>query len=353
MDSDRVRGQGFWVRGRLVTASIVALALVARRGHAGTVTEVHYTMGTYFTITVLDAREADARAAMRRCFADARRLEAVFSRYDSTSELSRLNASHATVSTLSDDMAELLDRALTLRAVTGGTFDVTIGGLTALWRERAVWPVNVAPNATRTGVQLRGHDLLRVDPTVQLDFDGIAKGFAVDRCVALLRTAGVRRALVSLGESSQYALGAPAGESGWPIAVRGVDSDTTIGTIRLRDQALSVSSVFGHNRTVGTRRIGHIIDPASGRPLRSDALALVVADNATDAEAYSKAVLIWGARPELAGATHASPLQGIGARHRFQAALYIANGLVATWRDEAMHFTPAPRSIRAAEEPLR
>src|SRR5262249_55444168 len=52
----------------------------------------------------------------------------------------------------------------------------------------------------------------------RLDFDGIAKGFAVDACVARLRAAGVRRALVSLGESSIYAIGAPAGDSYWRVA---------------------------------------------------------------------------------------------------------------------------------------
>ncbi|HUI24700.1 MAG TPA: FAD:protein FMN transferase [Candidatus Kryptonia bacterium] len=316
------------------------------------VTEVHYTMGTYFTITIDGADDETTRAAMRSCFADARRVESVFSRFDSTSELSRVNADAAPATTVSADMAELISRALELRDATGGTFDVTIGSLTALWRESPTWPPAASFNDPRARIRLQGRTLVRTAPNPTLDFDGIAKGYAVDRCVALLRRAEIARALVNLGESSQYALGAPRGGDGWPIAVRGDRADATIGTIRLRDQALSASAVFGHSRTLAGRRIGHIIDPATGNPLRTNAVAVVVADNATDAEAFSKAALIWGARAHHQRATDASPVQGSGPPRSVQAILYIEDDHVSRWHGDAMRFVPAYRPIAAAAEPL-
>ena len=321
--------------------------LFATSAHAAVITEVHYTMGTYFTMTVDAVEDSSARRVMRSCFADARHVETVFSRFDPASELNRVNADPAQTIALGADMADLLGRALSLHDATHGAFDVAIGDVTAFWRESATWPAVVSRNTTRERIRLRGHTLVKVDPSARLDFDGIAKGYAVDRCVVLLRRAGVTRALVSLGESSQYALGAPEGETGWSIALRGDDPTATVGTIRLRDQALSASAVFGHSRTLAGQRIGHIIDPETGAPLHASALAVVVADNATDAEAFSKAALIWGARGNRVGALH-----GPSPSRRIQAVVYVEDGRVSRWRSDAIHFVPARRFLRPGEEPL-
>src|SRR5262245_63791079 len=88
-------------------------------------------MGTYFRITVDDPAD---RPAMRRCFGEARRLEAVFSRFDPGSELSRVNTGGPGAVQVSRDLAQLLRASQRLAAATGGTFDVTVGPLTALWR---------------------------------------------------------------------------------------------------------------------------------------------------------------------------------------------------------------------------
>lgn len=340
----------------LVLVASAALGLGARATLAAPVSEVHYTMGTYFSIRTEGMPEAPARAAMRQCFTEARRLEGIFSRFDRGSELSRLNAdSEARRARLSETMADLLRRALLLRDATGGTFDVTIGALTALWRDSATWPAATTIRRDGIGdrldrVGLHDRELLRIRPGVQLDFDGVAKGYAVDRCVALLRAAGVGRALVSLGESSQYALGAPDGQRGWTVLVRGTAPGMVLGTLRLRDQALSASAVLGHSRELAGHRVGHIIDPETGRPLRDNALAVVVADNATDAEAYSKAVLIWGSRGRghFAARLERSPLPSLAG------ALYVDDGKVTGWRGNAIQFRPyrRPRPLTAAEEPL-
>src|SRR5262249_18730124 len=130
-------------------------------------------------------------------------------------------------------------------------------------------------------------------PGARLDVDGIAKGYAVDVCADRLRAAGVSRALVSLGESSLYAIGAPEDAAHWRLAVRGPDPETVVGWLGLRDIAASVSATFG---SAGRRRgaVAHIIDPRSGRPLADDAVAVVLASSATDAEGWTKALLVWG-----------------------------------------------------------
>jgi thiamine biosynthesis lipoprotein len=196
-----------------------------------------------------------------------------------------------------------------------------------------------AARATVGGVT-HEHGRVRIAPGTRLDFDGIAKGYAVDACVARLRAARVRRAFVSFGESSLYALGAPPTAAAWEVAVRGLDPDAAVGTLHLRDQAVSVSGT----RSASGRR-GTIVDPTSGNVLDSDRVAVVVAASATDAEAYSKALLVWGpaglARLERIGDVQAAVVSERGAE--------LGPGMRA-----AAVYAPlsAPRPLRRAEEGL-
>jgi thiamine biosynthesis lipoprotein len=316
-------------------ALVLALALPAVAA-ARPVTELHYVMGTYFRITV----DEGARGAARECFREARRLEAVFSRFDPGSELSRVNAAAGRATRVSDDMAALLGRAARLTAATGGAFDVTVGGVTALWRA-ADAPSPDALRRARAGVgpthaRLAGR-LLRLAPGTRLDFDGVAKGWAVDACVARLRAAGVGSALVSLGESSVYALGAPPGAAAWRLALRGTDPSRAVGVLRLRDAALSVSATRGP----GGRP--HIVDPRRGRPLGEPAVAAIVAGSATDAEAWSKALLLRGAG-DVAGVERAA---GVGA-------IAVDAGAVHAGRRGRAVFAalPTPLPLTALEEDL-
>lgn len=306
-------------------------------------TEVHYVMGTYLRLTVDD----EARSAARPCFRQVRRLEEIFSRYDVASELSRVNAAAGDPTPVSPDFGRLLRRALDLRAATEGAFDVTIGALMALWRGPGPAPDATALAAARAGLggaAVAGETLV-LHPATRLDFDGIAKGYAVDACVAGLRAGGIERALVSLGESSLYGLGAPEGAPAWRLDVRGADPETAVGTLDLRDRAASISATYGGaGRHAGGR--AHIIDPRLGRPLVEEAVGVVVAASATDAEAYSKALLVWGP----AGAERIEQLGAAGAVHLGRAGVTAGAGAV-----RAGLFTPLPepRPLVAAAEALR
>jgi thiamine biosynthesis lipoprotein len=329
-------------------AGLLVLALLASHpAVAAPITEVHYVMGTYFQITAEHEDVVRARTAVRRCFVTARRLDELFSRFDAASELSRLNArADEQVVTVSAEMAALLRRALQLQGVTDGGFDVSVGRLTQLWRTATARPpATVVAAALHSGgagsFTLAGRRLIR-HPGVVIDLDGIAKGWAVDRCVQQLRADGIEHALLNFGESSLYAIGAPRGADGWPITLRGLDPQRALGVLMLRDQAVSISAVFGRPRRVGGRRIGHIIDPRSGQPLPSPAVAVVVAASATDAEAFSKALLIDASGRWLSAA--AGALGGT--------LLITPHGLRRTG---ALPFTPfaGGRPIPAAAEALR
>ncbi|MBI3783458.1 MAG: FAD:protein FMN transferase [Deltaproteobacteria bacterium] len=327
-------------------ATVLILLLTLRGATLGEpVAEIHYIMGTYFRISADGGKPSATRAAMRRCFRQTRSLEALFSRFDAASELNRINHDTSPELPISRDMAALLTQATRLTLATDGTFDVAAGALTALWRGAEQWPGDEAiRNAKRLvgeeAFRVRGRRLLR-RPGVRLDLDGIAKGYAVDLCAEQLRQHGVDSALLNLGESSLYGLGAPRGAKDWEVTLRDLNGDGALGTIRLRDQALSVSAVFGHEHRIGTQRVGHIIDPRNGRPLTTAALAAVVMPSATAAEAWSKAVLIEG------------ELKTFATRNRRAGALLVRPGTFAKTGRISFQRAPVVREITASEEPLR
>lgn len=332
---------------------LILLAGVPHPAAAATITEVHYVMGTYLRVTADAADATTARAAMGRCFTLVRRLEERFSRFDPKSELSQLNAAPDTSegNSVGPEMAALLRRALQLEQATGGAFNVAVGAVTQLWRTTAEWPDAAELNAVRAtaapgAFRFAGDRLVHRRGAV-LDVDGIAKGWAVDHCVAELRRAGVRRAFINFGESSLYALGAPPNARAWRVMVRGLEAQQALGTVRLRDAAVSVSGVFGHERRIGATRVGHIVDPRTAQPLMTPALAVVVAASATDAEAWSKAVLIRNGAGEVpvAAATLASGM--------IDGALLVRHDGVQRLGRIGFTAFRTPRRIPAAAEPLR
>jgi thiamine biosynthesis lipoprotein len=260
-------------------------------------------MGTLLEATLVGADARELRAALGTLFAEAERLDGLFTTWDAASETSRLNAAAGSgPRPVAPELSELLARSQALSRLTRGSFDVTVGPLVALWREaghRGAPPSREAMAEALRGVgssrlRVLGDGRAELAAGASVTLSGVAKGFALDRMLPLLHAAGVDAALLSFGQSSAWALGAPPGHAGWRLLARAPDGGFA-GVLTLRDRALSVSGSLGQSVEIGGRRFGHVIDPRSGEPLESESLALVVAPDATLAEALSKALLVLGA----------------------------------------------------------
>jgi thiamine biosynthesis lipoprotein len=265
-------------------------------------------MGTLLEISLEGVAARRAARALDDAFAEALRLDGLLSIYDPASEISGLNrAAGRGLQPVDPAVAEVLALSIHYAELTAGAFDVTVGPLVDLWRraaERGVPPSSAELAAARARVgaqqiQLAPGQAALADAGAMLDLGGIAKGYALDRMLPLLERRGVTRALLSFGQSSIWAIGAPEQLDGWRLFVRAPDG-APAGLITLRDQALSVSGSQGQWVEIGGRRYGHIIDPRSGAPLMVARQALVVAPSATLAEALSVALLVLDAQAGLA-----------------------------------------------------
>jgi thiamine biosynthesis lipoprotein len=260
-----------------------------------------YAMGTVLEVSLHGPDEAALLRARDAVFAVAERLDGLLSRYEPTSDVSRLNGSAGRPVRVDPTVASLLRRSLAFAARTEGAFDVTVGPLVSLWmlaavRDRLPGHDEIASARDRVGsghVHFEEDGRVSLDPGSHVDLGGVAKGFALDRMLPVLRREGVSAALLSFGQSSVWAFGTPPDADGWRLLARAPDGGFA-GVVTLRDRALSVSGSLGQWSEIGGRRFGHVLDPRTGWPLTRRRQALVVGPDGTLTEVLSTALLILG-----------------------------------------------------------
>lgn len=257
-------------------------------------------MGTVFELQILAVN--DAQALVQVVFDETARLEALVSHYDPDSEVSRLaGGAGGGPRDVDPALAGLLRRSLELGVLTEGAFDITLGPALGAWREAGpagIDAVGLAELRARTG-----QDKLVVRPDggvelqargMALDLGAIAKGWALDHAVERLRAVPVESALLSFGQSSVWALGAPPMAPGWNLALRSPDGGVQ-GIVTLRDQALSFSSSLPA-REPGAPGLqpgrAPLVDPRTLQPVERRATAVVVGRDATLADALTTALLV-------------------------------------------------------------
>ena len=250
-----------------------------------------HAMGTIFEL-VVEADEADEVFAAAE--AEVERLEQIMSRFRSDSELSRLNRDGAIDA--SQDLAEVVERALAARERTGGRFDPTIhDALVGAGYDRTFdelpedTDAAAMPSACGGGCTVSGRRI-ELEPGVRLDLGGIGKGFAAERIAELLALTGP--ALVSAG-GDVAVRGVPT-EGTWAVAV---DDTLTLGLTR---GGLATS---GRDRR-RWRRSGveqhHLIDPSTGLPSETDLVRVTaIGTDAVDAEVLAKDLFLGGAEAAL------------------------------------------------------
>lgn len=272
----------------------------------------HPAMGTLFTTTLYAPDSERAQAAARMAFARVDELETVMSDYQADSELMLLCAGPAgTPAPVSADLFDVLWRAQSISRLADGAFDVTIGPHVRLWRfarKRKVLPDPAEASAARKAV---GYQHLQLDrrsrsvtllaPNMRLDLGGIAKGYAADQALRVLKQNGITRALVAA--SGDIALGdAPPGQAGWRVAIAGLDdrSSPSNRAVLLKHCGVSTSGDTEQFIEIQGVRYSHILDPGTGLGLTNRIQATVIAPDATASDALATSVCVLGAARGLA-----------------------------------------------------
>lgn len=267
-----------------------------------------YVMHTLTEIKVLCRNERHGRRAINEAFERFKELENKFNYFNPHSELSAVNRkAYAQGIEISQDMYQIISLALEGSQLSDGAFDITVTPITRLYGFGT--DKQQVPSGKNLNVKLQsvGWKNILLNPEQQtirltnkhtlLDLGGIAKGYAIDEAVVILKKHGIKNGLVNAG-GDIYALGKNRGKM-WRIGVRHPRNTTgNIQVIELSDQACATSGdyeqyFFDNNQ----KRNSHIFNPSTGRPANLEnniASVTVIAASAGRADMLATACFVLG-----------------------------------------------------------
>jgi len=262
-------------------------------------------MGTTFRIVVYAPSEMAAKQGSDAAFARIEELNGIFSDYSADSELSKLCAvSGGPAVKVSAELFDILSAAEKAAKQSDGAFDVTIGPLIKLWRlsrsqKTLPLPERIAAAKVRSGIALMHLDAatssVRLEKAeMRLDLGGIAKGYAADEAMIVLRGQGLTRVLIAGGGDIRVGK-APPDQVGWKVAVSPIDpKEKPTEFLLLEDAAVSTSGDAEQHVEIGGVRYGHIVDPKTGLGMNCRRSVTVVAPNGTTSDWMDTAVYVLG-----------------------------------------------------------
>nr|MDQ3331207.1 FAD:protein FMN transferase [Planctomycetota bacterium] len=184
-------------------------------------------------------------------------------------------------------------------------FDVTVGPAVRLWRRSWRSKEKPSPETIADALSKVGYENVRINtanstitlakPGMQLDFGAIAKGYACDEALAILKSRGLLIGLVEAG--GDMACGdAPPGKDGWTIAVESLAApeEPAQRFLALKNCGVATSGDAYQFIDFDGVRYSHIVDPKTGLGLTNHSSVTVIATDATAADALASAVSVLG-----------------------------------------------------------
>ncbi len=264
------------------------------------------SMACLYTIDAYAADSEKLPSTLDQALDEVDRIDRLMSHYKADSPLSRINRDAATSQVVVEpELYDFIAEAIRYSRDSDGAFDITVGPLMKVWgffRGEGRLPSDRDVETVRPLIGWQhvimdpGQRTIRFDrPGVELDLGGIAKGYAVDRVVKILRAANVAAALISAGGSTIYGLGAPPNRNAWTVSIQDpVESGKVARDVELKDRALSVAGSSEKSFEVEGVRYSHIMDPRTGRPVQGVLTVAVMARTGTEGDALDDAFFVLG-----------------------------------------------------------
>ncbi len=262
-------------------------------------------MGSTFHISAYTNDEAKLVEVTKRIEQEVNRLNAVFTDYDSSSELQKLIASAKphTVE-ISDDLFSIFRLSNEWYHKTSGSFDPSIGKVTHLWRKkrrlgRLPDKQEIAEALTHTGwkniqVDEVNRRVSFLDTEIEIDLGGIATGYTVDKCFQMLIDAGIHCCLINSGGDIRCGQ-APPERDGWKIEVAPIEKDQEpLMYLAVKNCAITTSGDLWRYIEVDGVRRSHIIDPQSGYGVPGPSAVTVISSSCLEVDVLGTTLSVLG-----------------------------------------------------------
>jgi FAD:protein FMN transferase len=277
---------------------------------------VEKAMGTRVVLAGYTSTRHDRdaiQAALGNALGEIRRLERLMTTWREDSEVSQINAKAGKGPVaVSQETFDVIAKSLWIAKLSEGTFDITFASMGKMWS----FDENVTtdlPDPKQLEIARRKIDYRKIkldpikltveltSPDTQINLGGIAKGYAIDKAAAVLRSAGLRSFFAQAG-GDLYVEGRKPDGTPWRVGVRdprGPD-DAFFALIGVENHAFSTAGDYERAFVKNGRRYHHIIDPRTGYPATASRSVTVWAKDALTADAIDDAVFILGVEKGLA-----------------------------------------------------
>lgn len=261
--------------------------------------------GTYYAITYVGTEDESLQDEVETVLNE---INTEFSIFCGTSTVSKLNRNEDV--SLSEDFQYLLKLSHKVSAATGGAFDITAAPLITFWGFGSNKAEHPSADTTHTldsirefvgyeKLQVSNGKLLKEDARIELDFNAIAKGYAVDKVANLLESKGLTDYIVDIGGELRCK-GRKNAQQDWNVGIQ-VPTQTKDGVVEssytfvLGDRAVATSGNYRNYKEENGERYSHIINPQTGFSEKSNLLSVtVIADDCATADAYATAFMVMG-----------------------------------------------------------
>lgn len=262
-----------------------------------------FAMDTYMTLT---AYGENAQEAVEAGIAEIQRLDDLLSTGKDTSEVAQINANGGGV--LSEDTDYLVKRALDIYQSTNGAFDISIYPVMQLW---GFTTGNFAvPSESDLAAKLalvdagkiilseeNGQTSISLPEGMEIDLGGIAKGYTSGRVMDVMKSYGIKSAVINLGGNA-HVLGNKTDGSQWKVGIQDPeDENGYLGGVSVTDKAIITSG--GYERYFVDKDTGvkyhHIIDPKTGYSANNGLISVtIVSADSTLADGLSTSLFVLG-----------------------------------------------------------
>ena len=290
-------------------AFIFCLTVFALNVNADWYKAEHAIMGTEVGIELWHEDVKRSELCADQVFAEMRRIDALMSPYIPESELSKINNQAAdSPVTISEEMYGLIKESLKYSELSSGAFDITFSSVGYLYDYRKKQhPSDSTINKLLSAINYRHisldeskHTIRFAMKGVRIDLGGIAKGYAVDNAVAILRACGIQNGYVNAGGDS-FVLGDRNGQP-WMLGVKHPRQENKV-VVRLPVSNVAVSTSGDYERFFieDGKRIHHILRPATGKPVTETWSVTVIGNSALETDALSTTLFVmdWKSAMEL------------------------------------------------------
>ena len=233
-------------------------------------------MGSAFNLIIVSANSNKANHLARKSYELVDSLSHIFSNYDSSSELSKINSSAGLLPyKMSTAMLDLVQKSQDAYIQSKGAYDISIGPLSSLWRNARKAKLFPDSSTVLANKKLVGLNQVKINKRLstiflpnadmQLDFGGIAKGYIAQWVINYLKANGIQQALADAGGDIVMS-GAPLNQKGWLIGVNLPETTDELMTKKLLLSNCSVATsgdVYQYIENKGVK-YSHIINPLTG-----------------------------------------------------------------------------------------